>query len=387
VLKLNVVWTIAIWGLSVPLVLAFGFVGYALAIALVAELAIFAVWECRKLLDVRVLPQIRLPLACSAVAGGVAALAAHRLVGGIAGMAVVAASAAALYAALILVFGDERLRADLVTLTGWLPPGSFLARSADRLGRRLRRFGERLHARFYHDAEREALIRTLVRDAGPKRSLEVGCGPGRLPRLDTPGLLVLSDRDRHAVGRVARAWRPRSDRCHFVVADAASLPFRPASFDHVAVLDVLEHVPEQRSAAEEIEDVLAPGGSITFFGPAANWRFPYHRWLRPVAIPEDEVLTLWGHRYRGYSLAEIARLFPRCRSETVVRYHEGALAFRVDVEYTRLPFAAKVALWAIGDLYYRWRPQGRGPGDPICFGARLRKLDTAPLAAEGVGRA
>ncbi|MGH7856049.1 MAG: methyltransferase domain-containing protein, partial [Candidatus Binatia bacterium] len=169
---------------------------------------------------------------------------------------------------------------------------------------------------------------------------------------------------------------------HFVAADAAYLPFRPSVFDHVAVLDVFEHIAEQTRAGGEIEAVLGPQGSITFFGPAANWRFPYHRWMRSVALPEGEVLERWGHRVRGYSAEQLVELFPHCAGGEVVRYHEGALAFRVDVEFSRLPFLLKVVLWTAGEAFYRLARPFRSPGEPICFGVRLRKLLDEPSATE-----
>lgn len=373
VLKLSAVWTVTAWILSVPLVFLLGSIGYAVAMALVSQMAILAVWELRKVVEVRILRWIVTPLLASAAMGAAVRFVAAGRVNGVVDLVAFAVAGLALYGAILIVFGGAALAGELRSVLRVLPAGARLERLWAGFERLSRRWRTAIHQRFYHDREREALIRDMVSSVAPGRSLEIGCGPGRLPRVDAPGVLVLADRELPIVRRLARAWKDTARPYHFLVSDAASLPFRGDAFDHIAVLDVLEHVPEQRRAAREIERVLAPGGSITFFGPAENWRFPYHRWLRPVALPEQEVLEVWGHVHRGYSPGDVRDLFPDCGERQLVRYHEGPLAFRVDVEYSRLPFPIKVTLWAIGEIYYRLLAPLRSPGDPICFGMRLCK--------------
>ncbi|MGH7822882.1 MAG: methyltransferase domain-containing protein, partial [Candidatus Binatia bacterium] len=181
------------------------------------------------------------------------------------------------------------------------------------------------------------------------------------------------DRELWIVRRLARELRGNRPGCHFVVADAARLPFRAEVFDHIAVLDVLEHVPEEERAAREIETALAPGGSVSFFGPAAHWRFPYHRWMRPLALPESQVLDLWGHRRRGYSPKDLELLFPHCDGEGFVAYQEAEEGWRIDVEHSRLPFPLKIVFWWLGERYYRLMRSRQSTCDRLSFGVRLRK--------------
>ena len=49
----------------------------------------------------------------------------------------------------------------------------------------------------------------------------------------------------------------------FLKADIFNLPFPPASFDHVFVCFVLEHLANPGRALEHLKQVLKPGGSIT----------------------------------------------------------------------------------------------------------------------------
>ncbi len=59
-------------------------------------------------------------------------------------------------------------------------------------------------------------------------------------------------------------------------ADALCLPFRDGSFDRIIAAEVLEHIPSDGIAMEELARVLAPGGRIALtvprFGPElVNW--------------------------------------------------------------------------------------------------------------------
>jgi ubiquinone/menaquinone biosynthesis C-methylase UbiE len=49
----------------------------------------------------------------------------------------------------------------------------------------------------------------------------------------------------------------------FLQADLFALPFAPASFDHVFVCFVLEHLAQPRQALGRLKQVLRPGGTLT----------------------------------------------------------------------------------------------------------------------------
>jgi len=74
-------------------------------------------------------------------------------------------------------------------------------------------------------------------------------------------------------------------------ADAARLPFLPASFDLVAALDAIEHVEDDERALAELYRVCKPGGTLLLSVPA----FPF-LWGNI-----DEV----GHHYRRYRRAPL----------------------------------------------------------------------------------
>lgn len=98
--------------------------------------------------------------------------------------------------------------------------------------------------------------------------LEAGCGTGaqtvilaaRSPQAD----FTCIDVSRGSLAVAARRVRC-SGRANlvFAQADIFSLPFAPASFDHVFVCFVLEHLRDPARALQAISTVLRPGGSIT----------------------------------------------------------------------------------------------------------------------------
>jgi SAM-dependent methyltransferase len=53
-----------------------------------------------------------------------------------------------------------------------------------------------------------------------------------------------------------------------VVGDGARLPFPDATFDRVIAAEVLEHIPDDEAAADEIARVLKPGGTLAATVPA-----------------------------------------------------------------------------------------------------------------------
>lgn len=117
-------------------------------------------------------------------------------------------------------------------------------------------------ANLYHEVAgfRDCCRRHL--DAPVERSLEVGCGYGRL----SPWIAEFSrahaavDPDAGAVA-VAAAEYPWIE---FAVGRAGALPYGDDAFDLAVTWTVLQHVDEERiaDAAAELRRVLAPGGRV-----------------------------------------------------------------------------------------------------------------------------
>jgi len=106
-----------------------------------------------------------------------------------------------------------------------------------------------------------------VREAGPKRVLEVGCGEGELAERLLTGLeieLVALDQSERMV-ELARA-RGVDAR----VGDVQELPFEDATFDVAVAAWMLYHVPDLARALTELARVLRPGGRLVAVTNYAN---------------------------------------------------------------------------------------------------------------------
>lgn len=96
--------------------------------------------------------------------------------------------------------------------------------------------------------------------AQPRSVLEIGCGTGSFAcRVAT----ALPRAEVVAVDQSARLVELTASRgLDARVADAQDLPFTDGSFDAVAALWMLYHVPDLSLALAEVRRVLAPGGTF-----------------------------------------------------------------------------------------------------------------------------
>jgi len=108
--------------------------------------------------------------------------------------------------------------------------------------------------------------RPLSHPAGPARLLDFGCGEGVLLRLlaarGFAGEMVGSDVSPAMLDEARSKWPTGASAPAWALSAPGRLPFPDGSFDIVAALGVLHHVPPDRRAAEwqEIARVLRPGG-------------------------------------------------------------------------------------------------------------------------------
>ncbi|MFC1798385.1 methyltransferase domain-containing protein [Thermodesulfobacteriota bacterium] len=98
--------------------------------------------------------------------------------------------------------------------------------------------------------------------------LEAGCGIGAqtvfLTRNSPEAQFVAIDISRESIDQAkTAAEKEKINNVSFQKADIFDLPFAEASFDHVFICFVLEHLPAPIKALQYLCQALKPGGSIT----------------------------------------------------------------------------------------------------------------------------
>src|SRR5579875_610697 len=95
-----------------------------------------------------------------------------------------------------------------------------------------------------------------------------------------------------SAGYIERARR--SVPATFTVGAADAVPYPDASFDGILLLDVLEHVPDERSVLAEVARLLRPGGRLVLSVPnrgllaRADSLNVYQRLIRPGWLPPTD---------------------------------------------------------------------------------------------------
>lgn len=93
------------------------------------------------------------------------------------------------------------------------------------------------------------------------RTLEVGCGEGRVTRdLSRRGHNMVAIEPSRSLLASAKAAGSSDQR--YAIADGMSLPFRKGAFDVVVAYNVLQVVDDLDVTLEEVARVLAPGGRL-----------------------------------------------------------------------------------------------------------------------------
>lgn len=163
-----------------------------------------------------------------------------------------------------------------------------------------------------------------------ERLLDIGCGAGRHAAegarrgaqvfavdLDgsevkaTAGLLVAMA-ERGEVGKQTLGGA--------LVGDVTRLPFEDGAFDRIIASEVLEHVPDDRAALDELRRILAPGGRLAVTVP--TWLPEQVCW----AINADyHAPTVKGGHVRIYSKAELTKRARRAELGLVDSHNVHAL--------------------------------------------------------------
>ena len=129
---------------------------------------------------------------------------------------------------------------------------------------------------WWYRARREVLAALIARAVKPPegaRILEIGCGTGHnLGMLGQFGQVDAIELD--AAAREVASARLGREVLGARLPELEGVP--EGSYDMVALLDVLEHVEEDRESLRSIARRLKPGGAILITVPAFQWMWSAH---------------------------------------------------------------------------------------------------------------
>jgi SAM-dependent methyltransferase len=140
------------------------------------------------------------------------------------------------------------------------------------------------------------------------RVIDVGCGAGRhsFEAYRRGADVVAFDQDAGELDNVETLLRamaetgeaPASARAETVTGDALALPYPDGTFDCVIASEILEHLPSDGAAIDELIRVLKPAGALVVTVP---------RWLpeRVCWLLSDEYHSNEGGHVRIYRASEL----------------------------------------------------------------------------------
>jgi len=120
--------------------------------------------------------------------------------------------------------------------------------------------------------KRLAVIRQYL-PSSAVRFLDCGCGAGIYVRRLRDDLAIQAFGIEYMDDKVAQAHRDPVLKTIVRQGDIQQLPFADLSFDAVMLNEVLEHVPDEAQALQEINRVLKSRGTLIVFSP--NRWFPF----------------------------------------------------------------------------------------------------------------
>jgi len=156
----------------------------------------------------------------------------------------------------------------------------------------------------------EILIDRIVQLPKKARILEVGCGTGHnLSMLKRFGKVEASELDPSARALASKRLRGQ--------VKEAKLPdlsmFERDAYDLVALLDVLEHVPDDLGSLRAILKRLKPGGALLLTVPANPWMWSAH--------------DVAHHHFRRYTRKQLKELFSKAGLEVQLLSYFNTLLY------------------------------------------------------------
>ena len=155
-----------------------------------------------------------------------------------------------------------------------------------------------------------SLIERQARRGRPLRILEVGCGTGsNLALLQRYGDVDAIEPDDAA--RALAASRSGMEIKGGLLPDGVKL--EDGAYDLIVLLDVLEHIPDDKGTLQALRSKLAPDGRLLVTVPAAPWMWSAH--------------DLAHHHQRRYTAKTLTSVFHAAGFRIRYRSHFNTLLF------------------------------------------------------------
>jgi len=116
------------------------------------------------------------------------------------------------------------------------------------------------------------LIYEQINNAKNLEILDVGCGPGGT----STAFLQFGNVTGTDFSSLALKFAKNKGLTNVVRSSSTSIPFRSEKFDIITVLDVIEHVQDDKSVLKEIWRLLKPNGLIVVTVPAFQFLWSQH---------------------------------------------------------------------------------------------------------------
>lgn len=105
-----------------------------------------------------------------------------------------------------------------------------------------------------------------------RKVLDVGCGAGRFAEIALAAGAEVTAMDLSQAVEACKANLGSSPHLEVVQASIYEMPFRPASFDLVYSIGVIQHTPDPKRSVMEICRMVKPGGQIGLWIYERDWK-------------------------------------------------------------------------------------------------------------------
>jgi len=208
--------------------------------------------------------------------------------------------------------------------------------------------------------------------------LEAGCGAGRFTEvLLRTGAEIFSFDYSTAV---EANWRNNGHSLdlHLFQADIYNVPLRPASFDKVLCLGVLQHTPDPEGAVKSLAKYVRPGGELVvdIYKKSLQSMLHWKYLLRPLTKRMNQEAL-----YKAINQT-VPLLLPIARSLQRLLGRAGARLLPI-VEYSYLGLSEELNMeWAILDTFDMYSPAHDHPQSARTLERWLREAELADIAVQ-----